>query len=258
MPYIWDGVVDEFTNAFLTSFAMIIFSEIGDKTFLITAIMSMKHARLLIFASSILSLSLMTFISVGMGMFLFHFVPVFYTKILSSVLFCLFGFIMIIEGIRMEKEATHNELQEVCEEIESSRLHMIDVSPATVSIDIISSHALEDKNIPPLADGSPSSIHSRHSTNSTVRLMHENPSRNLINEDLEHNISSSQSPLVPTLPRPKTFSDHIRAFGLMMLSPVFIQVFIMIFVAVWGDRSQFSTIALAASKVQSYLLILIF
>ena len=251
MAYIWDGIVDEFTNAFLTAFVMIIFSEIGDKTFLITAIMSMKHARLVIFSSSILSLSLMTLISVGMGMFLFHFVPVFYTKILSSVLFGLFGVVMIIEGIRMKKESTHNDLQEVCEEIEASRLRVVEVSPSTVSIYIVSPHQVMDNKNGATgvgSDGSPSSLHSRFSGHSGARLIPDSPTEDFSIEDNSRHTSSQVQSLLPSH-RPKTFTEKIRSLGLMMLSPVFIQVFIMVFLAEWGDRSQFSTIALAASKV---------
>ena len=39
-------------QAVLQSFAMIIFSEIGDKTFRIAAILAMRHPRLLVFAGA--------------------------------------------------------------------------------------------------------------------------------------------------------------------------------------------------------------
>jgi Ca2+/H+ antiporter, TMEM165/GDT1 family len=257
--YIWDGVVDDFTNAFLTSFAMILFSETGDKTFLITAIMSMKHARWLIFASALTSLTLMTLISVGVGMFLFHFVPIFYTKIISCILFGLFGLIMLIEGCRMPHQTTGAELQIVCDEIEASRLSVLDITPSTVSIDIlpesspmIATHASLSSQA-----GSPASRHSRlpySPPHSSTRLIQPHTATTpdpSFTED-EHGLVGNPAAATTT-----DCLDWLAKFKRLLklaLSPTFLQLFIMVFLAEWGDRSQFSTIALAASKVTFYSL----
>ena len=49
-----------FTKGFTSSTAMIIATEIGDKTFFIAAVLSMRHARLTVFAGAILALICMT------------------------------------------------------------------------------------------------------------------------------------------------------------------------------------------------------
>jgi putative Ca2+/H+ antiporter (TMEM165/GDT1 family) len=50
---------------------MIIISELGDKTFLIAALMAMSHPRLVVFAAAFASLLIMTVLSAALG----HAVP---------------------------------------------------------------------------------------------------------------------------------------------------------------------------------------
>ena len=57
-----------FFSAFLASFMLILGSEVGDKTFFIAAIMSMRNSHTLVFAGAISALVLMTVLSAGMGM----------------------------------------------------------------------------------------------------------------------------------------------------------------------------------------------
>ena len=52
-----------FVHAFFASFSVIIVSEIGDKTFFIAAILSMKNPRIIVFLGAILALALMTVLS---------------------------------------------------------------------------------------------------------------------------------------------------------------------------------------------------
>lgn len=55
-----------FIHALVASLAVIIISEIGDKTFFIAAIMAMTHSRLTVFAGAVAALGFMTVLS---GMF---------------------------------------------------------------------------------------------------------------------------------------------------------------------------------------------
>lgn len=52
-----------FLHAFVETLSMILFSELGDKTFFIAAIMAMRHARLIVFTGAIAALILMTILS---------------------------------------------------------------------------------------------------------------------------------------------------------------------------------------------------
>lgn len=51
----------------LAAFALIFLSEIGDKTFFIAALLAMRVGKWLSFTGSVAALSLMTFVSVGIG-----------------------------------------------------------------------------------------------------------------------------------------------------------------------------------------------
>ena len=53
--------------ALLQSFTMIILTEIGDKTFLISAILAMRHPRSTVFAGALGSLVVMSALSAGLG-----------------------------------------------------------------------------------------------------------------------------------------------------------------------------------------------
>lgn len=63
-----------FLSGLTASFALVLASEIGDKTFFISALLSMKHSRWLVLLGTMLALGAMTVISVGIGQ-LFHAVP---------------------------------------------------------------------------------------------------------------------------------------------------------------------------------------
>lgn len=53
----------DFVNAFVKALLVIILSELGDKTFFIAAIFSMKHPRINVFLGAIGALGLMTLLS---------------------------------------------------------------------------------------------------------------------------------------------------------------------------------------------------
>src|SRR5262249_50301473 len=65
------GLVSTPLHSFIFSFAMIIISELGDKTFLIAALMAMRHSRGVVFFAAFSSLLVMTVLSAALG----HAVP---------------------------------------------------------------------------------------------------------------------------------------------------------------------------------------
>lgn len=120
-----------FWKAFVSALSMIFISELGDKTFLITAIMATKNKKYVVFSASLLSLALMTVISVVLGALLFRLVPALYTKVASAILFFIFGLWMLHDGWNMKKSTRSVEdVQEVCSEIESLRSITIWDSPS--------------------------------------------------------------------------------------------------------------------------------
>ncbi|KAK0217011.1 UPF0016-domain-containing protein [Armillaria fumosa] len=107
-------------QAAIQSFVMIIVSEIGDKTFLIAAILAMRHPRLVVFAGAFGSLVVMSILSAAMGHVLPHLIPKRWTQIAAGALFLIFGTKMFIEARSMKSgsEKISEEMKEAEEEIE--------------------------------------------------------------------------------------------------------------------------------------------
>lgn len=107
-------------HALLSSFIMIIFSEIGDKTFLIAAILAMKHPRMIVFAGAFGSLAVMSILSAMMGRLLPALLPKSVTELAAALLFFVFGWKMLLEGREMKlgNQKLQEEMKEAQEEIE--------------------------------------------------------------------------------------------------------------------------------------------
>lgn len=86
-------------GAFLGSFLAIIFSELGDKTFIIAAILAMKYSRNWVFIGSAGAMLVMTFVSCFLGQFILYILPEFYMKLGAALLFFAFGIKALYEGV---------------------------------------------------------------------------------------------------------------------------------------------------------------
>lgn len=203
------GDVNDNVQALIQAFSMIIVSEIGDKTFLIAAILAMRHPRITVFLGAFGSLVVMSILSAAMGHLLPTLVPLSWTQVAASVLFIFFGIKMMIEarGMRSGNQKIQEEMREAEEEIE------------------------EDENI-------------QCSDSEGMPL-----------EDLEEGRTSHASRMVSkTSSSPSSeknrWTEGARNFCSLFLGPVFVQAFVLTFLGEWGDRSQISTIALAAAHVR--------
>uniref|UniRef100_A0A8R1I0S3 GDT1 family protein n=1 Tax=Caenorhabditis japonica TaxID=281687 RepID=A0A8R1I0S3_CAEJA len=103
-----------FYHGFLASFSVIVVSELGDKTWFIAVIMSMRHSRLTVFSGAMGALALMTVLSACLG-WITQVIPRAVTYYLSTALFALFGLKMLHEGWTMSP----NEGQEGFEEAQA-------------------------------------------------------------------------------------------------------------------------------------------
>ncbi|CAJ1954649.1 unnamed protein product [Cylindrotheca closterium] len=106
-----------FWKGFTAGVSMIIATEIGDKTFFIAAVMSMRQQRSAVFLGAVLALYVMTVLSTLMGLVLPTMIPVKYTHILGGFLFLYFGFKLINDSRSMDANAVSEELEEVEEEL---------------------------------------------------------------------------------------------------------------------------------------------
>ncbi|KAJ6606591.1 hypothetical protein DFH09DRAFT_1017658 [Mycena vulgaris] len=115
-----NGPEESSLQALMNSFFMIIVSEIGDKTFLIAAILAMRHPRIVVFCGAFGSLVVMSILSAEMGHILPTLIPKKWTQAAAAGLFLVFGAKMLMEGRAMKagNDKIREEMKEAEEEIE--------------------------------------------------------------------------------------------------------------------------------------------
>ncbi|KAK2076152.1 hypothetical protein QBZ16_001084 [Prototheca wickerhamii] len=106
-----------FLEGFLKSWGVILASEIGDKTFLIAAVMAMKHPRKQVFAGAMSALAMMTVLSAAMGWAAPNLIPAVYTHYAATALFFVFGIRLLWDVIRGTVEP-EGDISEVEKELE--------------------------------------------------------------------------------------------------------------------------------------------
>lgn len=187
-------------NSFLMSISMIGLSEIGDKTFLIAALMAMRHRRLLVFSAAATSLAIMTVLSGVVGHSVVAFLSERYTAFLAGILFLVFGYKLTMEGLEMSKDAgVEEDMAEVEEEIAIKDVNkdMNDVEKG--------GETARDKQLKNVSTGG--------------KIVH-----------------------------------RLRELASFMFSPIWVQIFLMVFLGELGDRSQISIIALATDSDYWYVI----
>ncbi|ETI50825.1 hypothetical protein F441_05703 [Phytophthora nicotianae CJ01A1] len=116
-PKLRTGGPHKFWSGFVSGILTIWATEIGDKTFFIAAILSMKKDRVVVFAGAIGALIVMTVLSVVMGVVATKFLPPSLTHYLGGVLFVVFGVKMLYDAREMNAAGPSDELNEVEEEL---------------------------------------------------------------------------------------------------------------------------------------------
>ncbi|CAI7663468.1 unnamed protein product [Penicillium manginii] len=210
-------------HSLLFAFTMIIVSEIGDKTFLVAALMAMRHPRLVVFTSAFSALIAMTVLSAVLGHAVPTLIPKSVTKFMAAILFLVFGAKMLKEGREMSPdEGVGEEMREVEQELEEKEQEQIRMGRRRSSV---TPHNLEAGR----AGGRPKSRGNRL------------PSP-------PESISSSSSRGSSPQPRLKECMSGVSNLLSLLLSPAWVQTFVMTFLGEWGDRSQIATIAMAAGQ----------
>jgi len=136
-----EAVANTFWHSFLTTASLMAACELGDKTFFITSIMSLKKNRLAVFLGSSLAMGGMTFVSsekdfqssvnnllllllhvvVFLGM-LTASVPAWMVHYISVGSFLYFGSKMLLDGLRMTEEDGMEEYEEAEDEIKKKEV----------------------------------------------------------------------------------------------------------------------------------------
>mmetsp|Transcript_14849 Transcript_14849/g.35845 ORF Transcript_14849/g.35845 Transcript_14849/m.35845 type:complete len:268 (+) Transcript_14849:248-1051(+) len=154
-----------FKDAFVSSITMILVSELGDETFIIAAIMAMRHPRFIILAGALSALSVMTVLSTMLGLVVPNLLNQDTVNKAAFVLYTFFGFRLLYIAWRSDPNASMvDEVSEVEEKMGVAR---------------------------------------------------PGPMRRVLSR---------------------------------VCTPIFLEAFVLTFLAEWGDRSQITTIALAAHK----------
>lgn len=215
------GVIQPF-HSFILSLTMILFSEIGDKTFLIAALMAMRHPRLVVFSAAFSALIAMTVLSAVLGHAVPTLLPERFTHFLAAILFLFFGAKLLKEGYAMSPdEGVGEEMKEVEMELEEKE-HLARRNGRRHSP--VSPYALE------------AGRGRRSRSASRLPALARSPSS-----------SSSRSPS-PGRSSVRNLLAGLNNLLSLLLSPAWVQTFIMTFLGEWGDRSQIATIAMAAGQ----------
>jgi putative Ca2+/H+ antiporter (TMEM165/GDT1 family) len=220
------GVIQPF-HSFVLSLTMILVSEIGDKTFLIAALMAMRHDRALVFTAAFGALVVMTVLSAVLGHAVPTLIPERLTHFAAAILFLIFGTKMMKEGLGMDpNEGVGEEMKEVEMELEEKEHDMAARASkrSNSNANTISPYALE------------SGRGRRSRSDSRLPAPHRSPSS-----------SPSRSPS-PSATSLKSVIDGLSNLFSLLLSPAWVQTFVMTFLGEWGDRSQIATIAMAAGN----------
>lgn len=213
-------------HSFLLSLTMIIFSEIGDKTFLIAALMAMKHPRLLVFSAAFTALIAMTILSAVLGHAVPTLIPKRITNFLAAILFLVFGAKLLREGYSINPaQGVTEEMKEVEMELEEKEVLARKLGRRRSSL---TPYMLESGRVNPRKKRSESRLPAP--------------------PDSPPSSSGSRSPSPSRGSSVASALAGVNNLFSLLLSPAWVQTFIMTFLGEWGDRSQIATIAMAAGQ----------
>mmetsp|Transcript_17833 Transcript_17833/g.28885 ORF Transcript_17833/g.28885 Transcript_17833/m.28885 type:complete len:266 (-) Transcript_17833:31-828(-) len=102
-----------FVEATVQSFAMIIVSELGDETFIIAAIMAMRHPRAVILAGALGALYVMTILSAALGFVMPKLISPEMTHKVATFMYFFFGFRLLWIAYHANNDETEEEIEEV-------------------------------------------------------------------------------------------------------------------------------------------------
>lgn len=189
----------------------------------------MRHSRAVIYAGALSALATMSLLSALLGTIVPSLLPKKWTTLAAAVLFFFFGARMLQEGMEMEsgeagREKLEEEMREVQKEVEEAGAEDGTGSIIDMEEGIPLKTAREDSEVEGgESEGGPIGAASRRALKKDAGGIVEG-AKNLVQ---------------------------------LCFSPIFVQAFVLTFLAEWGDRSQITTIALAAAHVSSYSLFLV-
>ncbi|KAJ0079602.1 hypothetical protein Patl1_24064 [Pistacia atlantica] len=109
-------------DAFVASFSMILVSEIGDETFIIAALLAMRHPKSIVLSGALSALIVMTVLSTGLGRIVPNLISRKHTNRAATVLYAFFGMRLLYIAWRSDpKSSQKKEMDEVEEKLEGGQ-----------------------------------------------------------------------------------------------------------------------------------------
>lgn len=109
-------------DGFFASLSMIIVSEIGDETFIIAALMAMRHPKSIVLSGALSALIVMTVLSTGLGRIVPNLISRKHTNSAATVLYAFFGLRLLYIAWRSDsKNSQKKEMEEVEEKLETGQ-----------------------------------------------------------------------------------------------------------------------------------------
>ena len=240
-------------DALTGSFASIAATEIGDKTFIVAALMAMRHPRIQVFTAAYSALVLMTILSGVTGHAVGSLISKRWSAFVAALLFLVFGAKSLREGMAMRPDqGVSDEIREVQAELEEKEVDMLKNSARATNGAAHKSDATPEM----LESGRVASISRSRSRSRKASALHRSPSPTSSTSPSPSPSRRSSSSWRPAAQRAskaartpvaKALAGIKNLLGLL-LSPAWVETFSMTFIGELGDRSQIATVAMAAGQ----------
>lgn len=270
-------MASNYFDAFMSSFSLIIVSEIGDKTFFIASLLAMQHANKIIdvFLGATSALLIMTILSTVIGTVALQLLSPKVTTLLSSIGLIYFSVTLIIKlYMNEEEEEGESELAEVEKELkELDEAESTRGQQAPISSSLLPNSSQNSSNSSSLGPNSSNSSNPDQSTPTPAEIENDplltstnNRSQQKLTKGGQNKGKMDQSGPKSQNGQPAdkatitwslawTDFDQFKTQLILyltshftLLSPLFIKCCVLTFIAEWGDRSQVATILLASAK----------
>ncbi|KAB1200875.1 GDT1-like protein 3 [Morella rubra] len=223
-------------DAFVASLSMILVSEIGDETFIIAALMAMRHPKSIVLSGALTALIVMTVLSTGLGRIVPNLISRKHTNSAATVLYAFFGLRLLYIAWRSDsKSSQKKEIEEVFEYGMGLFWHHWQNFPGDV-VASVSVSEVGELGIVSVPSVSPSISVVMPVTAATLAVLAGNCRSKRVAGftviDVEEKLEAGQG------------KTTFRRFFSRFCTPIFLESFVLTFLAEWGDRSQIATIAI--------------